>query len=180
MAFVRWESANSASNTAARGPTIRRPAARWSASTRPSKNTCGRYPPPRPSPSCNTRSTHSWPTTTAFARTGRYDAAPHRGVHRPPQGIPDRLPHPPALPGAARENRRRRVITIRYNSRLHHIGSSKRRRGTTVIVLIDDLDNRVLDRDTGTLIRKLVLDPTRDYQPRRVKCGNAPENRLPV
>jgi hypothetical protein len=50
----------------------------------------------------------------------------------------------------------------------------------TVIVLIDDLDNRVLDRDTGTLIRKLVLDPTRDYQPRRVKCGNAPENRLPV
>jgi hypothetical protein len=32
-------------------------------------------------------------------------------------------------------------------------------------VLIDDLDIRVLDRHTGTLIRKLVLDPTRDYQP---------------
>jgi hypothetical protein len=23
-----------------------------------------------------------------------------------------------------------------------------------------------------------VLDPTRDYQPRGVKCGNSPENRL--
>ena len=70
------------------------------------------------------------------------------------------------------------VITIRYNSHLHHIGLSKRRRGTKVIVLADDLDIRILDRDTGTLIRKLVLDPTRDYQPRGVKCGNSPENRL--
>jgi hypothetical protein len=43
-------------------------------------------------------------------------------------------------------------------------------------VLIDDLDIRVLNRHTGQLIRKLVLDPTRDYQPRGVKCGNSPEN----
>jgi hypothetical protein len=70
------------------------------------------------------------------------------------------------------------VITIRYNSHLHHIGLSKRRRGTKVIVLADDLDIRVLDRDTGALIRKLVLDPTRDYQPCGVKCGNSPENRI--
>jgi hypothetical protein len=72
------------------------------------------------------------------------------------------------------------VITLRYNSRLHHIGLGKRRRGTKVTVLIDDLDIRVLDRHTGQLIRKLVLDPTRDYQPRGVKCGNSPENRLEV
>ncbi len=70
------------------------------------------------------------------------------------------------------------VITIRHNSRLHHIGLSKHRTGTKVTVLIDDLDIRVLDRDTGTLIRKLVLDFTRDYQPRGVKCGNSPENSL--
>jgi hypothetical protein len=57
---------------------------------------------------------------------------------------------------------------------------SKRRRGTNVIVLINDLDIRVLHRDTGHLIRKLVLDPARDYQPRGVKCGNSPENRLEV
>lgn len=72
------------------------------------------------------------------------------------------------------------VITIRYNSRLHHIGLGKRRTGTKVTVLIDDRDIRVLDRRTGQLIRKLVLDPTRDYQPRGVKCGNSPENRLEV
>ncbi len=72
------------------------------------------------------------------------------------------------------------VITVRYNSQLHHIGLSKRRRGTHVIVLINDRDIRVLHRDTGHLIRKLVLDPTRDYQPRGVKCGNSPENRLTV
>jgi hypothetical protein len=47
-------------------------------------------------------------------------------------------------------------------------------------VLIDNRDIRVLDRTTGQLIRKLVLDPTRDYQPRGVKCGNSPENRIEV
>jgi transposase InsO family protein len=70
------------------------------------------------------------------------------------------------------------VITIRYNSHLHHIGLSKRRRGTKVTILINDRDIRILDHATGTLIRKLTLDPTRDYQPRGVKCGNSPENRL--
>jgi len=72
------------------------------------------------------------------------------------------------------------VITLRHNSRLHHIGLSKHLRGTKVIVLIDDLDIRVLHHDTGQLIRKLILDPTRDYQPRGVKCGNSPENRIEV
>jgi transposase InsO family protein len=67
------------------------------------------------------------------------------------------------------------AITIRYNSRLHHIGLGKRRTGTKITVLIDDRDIRVLDRHTGQLIRKLVLDPTRDYQPRGVKCGTAPK-----
>lgn len=68
-------------------------------------------------------------------------------------------------------------ITIRYNSRLHHIGLSKHLRGTNVIVLINDRDIRVLARDTGKLIRKLKLDPTRDYQPRGVKPGNSPTNK---
>jgi transposase InsO family protein len=72
------------------------------------------------------------------------------------------------------------VITLRHNSRLHHIGLSKHLPDTKVIVLIDDLDIRVVHRDTGQLIRKLILDPTRDYQPRGVKCGNSPENRIEV
>jgi hypothetical protein len=39
---------------------------------------------------------------------------------------------------------------------------------------------KVLHRDTGHLIRKLVLDATRDYQPRGVKCESSRENRINV
>ena len=114
---------------------------------------------------------------------------PHRALHRrtPIQAFNDR---PKAFPSGYQIPPHYRVrhdtidaagvITIRHNSRLHHIGLSKRRRGTKVTVLIDDLDIRVLHHDTGALIRKLILDPTRDYQPRGVKCGNSPENRLPM
>jgi hypothetical protein len=65
------------------------------------------------------------------------------------------------------------VINIRHNSRPHHIGLGKRRRGTKVTVFIDDRDIHVIDHHTG----QLVLDPTRDYQPRGVKYGNSLENR---
>jgi hypothetical protein len=135
-------------------------------------------PPYRPSPSCNTQSTTSSPTTTTFAPTGRCTAA-----HQFKRSTTGPKPSP-----AATKSRRTTachdtsdaagVITIRHNSRLHHIGSSKRRRGTKVTVLIDDLDIRVLHHDTGTLIRKLILNPTRDYQPLGGKYGNSPENRL--
>lgn len=111
---------------------------------------------------------------------------PHRALHRhtPIQAFNNR---PKAFPTGYRIPPHYRVrhdkidaagvITIRHNSRLHHIGLSKHLRDTKVTVLIDDLDIRVLDHNTGQLIRKLVLDPTRDYQPRGVKCGNSPENR---
>lgn len=56
------------------------------------------------------------------------------------------------------------VITLRHNSRLHHIGLGRRLVGTRVLVLIDGLRVRVLTED-GELIRELTLDPTRDYQP---------------
>ena len=56
------------------------------------------------------------------------------------------------------------VFTLRHNSRLHHIGVGRRHAGTDVLVLVHDLDIRVLTSD-GELIRELRLDPTRDYQP---------------
>ena len=68
------------------------------------------------------------------------------------------------------------TITIRHNSRLHHIGLGKLLTGTKVTVLIDELHIRVLHRDTGTLIRELTLDPTRDYQPRGVRPGPPTKN----
>jgi len=40
-------------------------------------------------------------------------------------------------------------VTLRYDSRLHHIGLGKSHRGKAI---------------DGELLRELVLDPTRDYQ----------------
>jgi len=62
-------------------------------------------------------------------------------------------------------------VTVRHNSRLHHIGLGARRRGTPVLLLIDDLHIRIAHRHTGELLRELTLDPTRDYQPRGVPPG---------
>jgi len=58
------------------------------------------------------------------------------------------------------------VITLRHNSRLHHIGLGRRLTGTRVLVLVADLQVRVLTED-GELLRELTLDPSRDYQPHR-------------
>lgn len=56
------------------------------------------------------------------------------------------------------------VITLRHNSRLHHIGLGRRHAGTRVLVLAHDLHIRVLT-EHGELLRELRLDPARDYQP---------------
>jgi transposase InsO family protein len=56
------------------------------------------------------------------------------------------------------------VFTLRHNSKLHHIGVGRRYAGTRILVLAHDLDVRVLTQD-GELIRELLLDPSRDYQP---------------
>ena len=55
-------------------------------------------------------------------------------------------------------------LTLRHNSRLHHIGLGRRYAGTPVLVLVHDPHIRVL-RTSGQLLRDLTLDPTRDYQP---------------
>src|SRR5215213_6443681 len=70
------------------------------------------------------------------------------------------------------------TITLRHNSRLHHIGVGAHRRGTRVTLLVDDLHIRIIGRDTGELIRELTLDPSRDYQPRGPPPG--PPKRSPA
>jgi transposase InsO family protein len=57
-------------------------------------------------------------------------------------------------------------LTLRHNGRLHHIGIGRHHAGTEVRMLIADLDIRIIDTN-GQLIRELVLDPTRDYQPQK-------------
>ncbi len=56
-------------------------------------------------------------------------------------------------------------VTLRHNSRLHHIGIGRIHAGTCVILLVQDLQIRVVDAATGELLRELILDPNRDYQP---------------
>ena len=52
-------------------------------------------------------------------------------------------------------------ITLRHDSRLHHIGLGRRFSGLRVIALVDGLRVRVITED-GELIRELILDPSRD------------------
>jgi transposase InsO family protein len=68
------------------------------------------------------------------------------------------------------------VITIRYNSRLHHIGLGRAHARTRVLALIADLDIRVINRDTGELIRALTLNPAKDYQPQPRKENDVPRH----
>jgi transposase InsO family protein len=58
------------------------------------------------------------------------------------------------------------AVSLRRGGRMHHIGLGRHLAGTPVILLIADLDIRVIHADTGELLRALTLDPNRNYQPR--------------
>lgn len=68
------------------------------------------------------------------------------------------------------------TVTLRHNSRLHHIGIGKAHTGRRVLLLVADLHVRVITTD-GQLLRELTLDPTRDYQPSGVKPGPQPRQK---
>lgn len=55
-------------------------------------------------------------------------------------------------------------VTLRHDSRLHHIKVGRRHAGMRVVMLVAGLDVRIVSED-GELLRELVLDPSRDYQP---------------
>ncbi|WP_116953669.1 IS481 family transposase [Jiangella endophytica] len=57
------------------------------------------------------------------------------------------------------------VVTLRVNGHLHHIGIGRTHARTHVLLLVHDLNVRIIDAATGELLRELIIDPTRDYQP---------------
>ena len=57
------------------------------------------------------------------------------------------------------------VVTLRYRSKLHHIGIGRAHKGKRVLLLVCDLDVRVID-ECGDILRHLTLDPSVDYQAR--------------
>jgi hypothetical protein len=108
---------------------------------------------------------------TAYYNTRR----PHRAIgRRTPQTAWNARPRAiPARRGIRISEhfrvRRDRVdadgkLTLRHNSRLHHIGIGRRWSGTKVLILARDLELRIITQNDGELIRELTLDPTRDYQ----------------
>jgi transposase InsO family protein len=62
-------------------------------------------------------------------------------------------------------------VTLRHNSRLHHIGIGRPHAGTPIVMLIHDLQIRIIHAATGEIIRQLALDPNRQYQPTGNKRG---------
>jgi transposase len=82
---------------------------------------------------------------------------------------------PRAVPGSRNTDTHDRVradrvdtdgkLTLRHNGRLYHIGIGRTHARTRVLMLVHDLDIRVINAATGELLRQLTLDPTRNYQP---------------
>jgi transposase InsO family protein len=56
-------------------------------------------------------------------------------------------------------------VTLRVAGRLRHIGVGRTYARTDVILLVHDLHVRIVDATTGELLRDLIIDPRRDYQP---------------
>src|SRR6185312_8530010 len=54
------------------------------------------------------------------------------------------------------------VVTLRVAGRLHHIGIGRTHARTPIILLVDDLDVRVVHAATGELLRALTIDTSRD------------------
>jgi transposase InsO family protein len=101
---------------------------------------------------------------------------PHRAIdrrtpttawHARPRAVPARQGIRISEQFRVRKDRvdRHGKLTLRHASRLHHIGIGHRWAGTQVLMLIRELNIRIITEDTGELIRELELDPTRDYQP---------------
>jgi len=104
---------------------------------------------------------------------------PHRALHgdTPLHAFHARLKAGPntASPPAHYRVRHDRVdkhgrVTLRYLSRLHHIGLGAAYRGLPIHILVANKNVRVI-REDGSLIRELTLDPTRDYQPLGTPSG---------
>ncbi|HXW81766.1 MAG TPA: hypothetical protein VEJ84_19835 [Acidimicrobiales bacterium] len=54
-------------------------------------------------------------------------------------------------------------VTLRHRGRLHHIGIGAAYKGWRIAMLIDDRNIEIVGLD-GSPLRRLVLDPSRDYQ----------------
>jgi hypothetical protein len=85
------------------------------------------------------------------------------GHHCPAQSLPNRIPDPPHFRVRHDTIDTGGTVTLRYNNRLTTSASAA--------------DWPAPPSPCSPTIRKLVLNPARDYQPRGVPCGRSPKNR---
>jgi hypothetical protein len=98
---------------------------------------------------------------------------PHRGIARKTPLVQwsageRAVPRTPRINIGGRRLRLDKVdktgsVTLRHRGQLHHIGIGRPYAGWRVAMLIDGRNIEVVSLD-GSPIRKLVLDPTKDYQ----------------
>lgn len=99
---------------------------------------------------------------------------PHRSLNRTTPATKYQM-LPKATPGESEIEGHYRIrrdivgdtgtVTLRHAGTLHHIGIGRTHARTHIIMLIDDLDIRIINPTTGELLHHLTLDPTRNYQP---------------
>jgi transposase InsO family protein len=110
-------------------------------------------------------------------RTYYNTVRPHRALGRrtPAQAFAARTKATPRRPTitvpAQHRVRRDRVdsagnLTLRYQSKLRHLGVGRRYAGTRVLLLVADRDVRVINQD-GELLAEFTINPTKDYQPQK-------------
>jgi hypothetical protein len=122
--------------------------------------------------------------TTIYNHQRPHRSLPHRAT--PATAYTARPKATPGQPGTATHDRVRadRVdangkLTLRVNGKLHHIGIGMTHARTRVLMLVQDLDIRVINAATGELLRELTLDPSRDYQPAGQPPGPKPKRPRP-
>jgi len=98
---------------------------------------------------------------------------PHSSLR--PKRTPDSayLARPKATPGDRDDDRHSRVrhdivdqagkVTLRVHGQLHSIGIGRHHARTHIILLVQDLDVRVVDASTGELLRELRIDLSKRY-----------------
>jgi len=71
----------------------------------------------------------------------------------------------------------RGTVTLRIAGKMHHIGIGRTYAGTDILLLVQDLHVKVVNKTTGELLRELIIDPRRDYQPTGRPPGPAPKTK---
>jgi len=100
---------------------------------------------------------------------------PHRSLPHRATPATAYTTRPKAAPGNRAADTHNRVrtdrldangcVTLRHGGRLYHIGIGRTYARTHVLLLVQDLHIRIINAATGELLRELILDPTRNYQP---------------